>query len=69
MLEFGKVWKVDTIDEFMKATNALDTYEFYADMSDDYRRAEREKAEIRRQRRELYSQASSKNLLDKLARA
>ena len=69
MLEFGKVWKVDTVDEFRQAMDELDMYEFYADMSDDYRRAEYEKAEIRRQRRELYNQASSKNLLDKLAQA
>lgn len=61
MVEFGKVWNINTIEEYEHAMKVLDDNEFCADMSDDWWRAGQEKAEIRRQRRAVLEQAAKFN--------
>jgi hypothetical protein len=57
IVKFGRTWVINTVADYEHAMEVLDGNEFCADMSDDWARADREKAEIRRQRRDVIAQA------------
>ena len=44
MLEYGKQWNINTLEDFTNAMETIDTWLFYASMSDDYQRELKEKA-------------------------
>lgn len=53
MVEFGKVWKIETEADFLEAWNILEENEFCATMSDDFMRETDEQAEIQKQRKQV----------------
>jgi len=62
LVRFNRVWVINTKEDYEHAMEVLDGNEFCADMSDDWMRAEREKEEIRRQRRAVQAQAEKLNI-------
>lgn len=60
MLEYGKQWNINTLEDFTNAMETIDTWLFYASMSDDYQRELKEKAEANRQMRDVVRQAREK---------
>ena len=63
MVTFGKVWEINTREDYDNAMTELDRANFYAEMSDDYRTWKREKNEVERQRAEVERQAREKGIL------
>lgn len=53
MVQFGKVWVINTAEDLTAALEALDTAQFYAEMSDDFSAWRRETDEVERQRRQV----------------
>lgn len=63
MVQWNKVWIIDTIDDYNKAIAFLDDADFVAQMSDDYSVTLREQDEIAKQRAQVKAAAASKGLL------
>jgi len=63
MVTFGKVWKINTREDYDNAMAALDKANFYAEMSDDFRAWQDEKKEIARQMAEIKRQAAENGIL------
>lgn len=63
MVTFGKVWEINTREDYDNAMAALDKANFYAEMSDDFRTWQREKDEVARQMAEVKRQAAEKGIL------
>ena len=61
MVEYGKVWVINTREEYEHALEVLEGNTFCADMSDDIMRSIMEKAEIRRQLEAVMKQAEKFN--------
>lgn len=63
MVTFGKVWEINNKADYETAMEALERADFYAEMSDDFRAWEREKAEVARQMEDVKRQAMEKGIL------
>lgn len=63
LVTFGKKWEITTKEEYENALEILDGNEFCAQMSDDYGRERRERAEIDRQRYDVNKQAKEKGII------
>lgn len=63
MVTFGKVWEINTREDYENAMADLEKANFYAEMSDDFRAWQREKDEIARQVAEVKRQAAEKGLV------
>lgn len=50
-VDFNKKWDIKTKEDYDKAMEILDGNDFIAEMSDDFRYWQSEKAEVARQRR------------------
>lgn len=64
MLEYGKQWNINTLEDFNNAMKTINDWLFYASMSDDYQRELTEKAEANRQMRDVVRQAREKGWVD-----
>lgn len=62
MVQFGKVWVINTVEDMTAALEALDTARFYAEMSDDFSAWRREVDEVERQRRQVMAAAREAGL-------
>lgn len=62
LVKFGRVWKIETRDDYEKALAVLADNEFCAEMSDDFSRWASEKAEVARQRADVIRQAREKGI-------
>ena len=63
MVTFGKVWEINTREDYDNAMAALDKANFYAEMADDFRAWQSEKDEVARQMAEVKRQAAEKGIL------
>lgn len=63
LVEFGREWEITTQEDYDRAMATLDSNEFAANMSDDFRREQKELAEIERQRAQVQSKAHALNLI------
>lgn len=63
MVEFGKMWAIESKADFDKAMAALDEAKFIAEMSDDFSCWRREREEVDRQRRQVLAAAREKGLI------
>ena len=63
IVEFGREWEITTREDYEHAMEVLDSNEFAANMSDDFRREQQELAEIERQRAQVQSKAHALNLI------
>lgn len=63
MVEFGKVWEINTVEDFNDAMDTLERQDFIAEMSDDFGVWQREKNEVARQQRSVIAQAKAKGLI------
>ena len=63
MVEFGKMWTINTAEDLKAALDTLDRQEFIAEMSDDFSCWQREKAEVARQRRQVIAMARDSGLI------
>lgn len=64
MLEYGKQWNINTLEDFNNAMKTINNWLFYASMSDDYQRELEEKAEANRQMRDVVRQAREKGWIE-----
>lgn len=64
MLEYGKQWNINTLEDFNNAMKTINNWLFYASMSDDYQRELEEKAEANRQMRDVVRQAREKGWVE-----
>ena len=62
-VRFGKIWDINSREDYDKAMSSLDDSEFIAEMSDSYSVTCNEKQEIEKQRIEVIRQAKEKNIL------
>ena len=53
MVRFGRVWEINSREDYEKALDVLDSNKFCAMMSDDFHREMEERAEIERQRKQV----------------
>lgn len=63
MVTFGKVWEINTCEDYENAMAVLEKANFYAEMADDFRAWQNEKNEIARQMAEIKQQAAEKGLV------
>ena len=63
IVEFGREWEITTREDYDRAMATLDSSEFAANMSDDFRREQKELHEIERQRAQVQSKAHALNLI------
>lgn len=63
IVQFGREWEITTREDYDRAMATLDSNEFAANMSDDFRREQKELAEIERQRAQVQSKAHALNLI------
>lgn len=63
MVQFDKVWEINTKKDLENAIASLEDAQFYANMSDDFSAWNRETDEIERQKRQVIRQAKEKGLL------
>lgn len=63
IVKMGCKWEINTKEDYDKAMEILDNNEFCAEMSDDFFRSNREKAEVARQRAEVTAQARVKGII------
>lgn len=63
LVEFGREWEITTREDYDRAMATLDSNEFAANMSDDFRREQKELAEIERQRAQVQEKAHALNLI------
>lgn len=63
MVEFGKMWMINTAEDLKAALDTLADQEFIAEMSDDFSCWQREKAEVARQRRQVMAMARDRGLI------
>ena len=63
MVQFDKVWEINTKKDLENAIASLEDAQFYANMSDDFSAWNRETDEIERQKRQVIKQAKAKGLL------
>ena len=63
IVQFGREWEIATREDYDMAMEVLDSNEFAANMSDDFRREQKELAEIERQRAQVQSKAHALNLI------
>lgn len=63
MVQFDKVWEINTKKDLENAIASLKDAQFYANMSDDFSAWNRETDEIERQKRQVIRQAKEKGLL------
>jgi len=63
MVQFDKVWEINTKKDLENAIASLEDAQFYANMSDDFGAWNRETDEIERQKRQVIRQAKEKGLL------
>lgn len=63
LVEFGREWEITTREDYDRAMEVLDSNEFAANMSDDFRREQQELAEIERQRAQVQEKAHALNLI------
>ena len=61
----GRIWEINTREDYDKAMKILDGNEMCAEMSDDFSCWQREKAEVERQRYQVRKQALEKGLIGK----
>lgn len=59
----GRIWEINTREDYDKAMEILDGNEMCADMSDDFSCWRREKAEVEKQRYQVRKQALEKGLI------
>lgn len=64
MVEFGKMWTINTAEDLKAALDTLADQEFIAEMSDDFTYWRREKDEVARQRRQVMAMAREKGLIE-----
>ena len=57
VVEMGKKWIIRNADEYLKAIDELEGSEFLANMTENFRQYQTDKAEIRRQMMEIKKQA------------
>ena len=62
-VKMGRKWEINTKEDYDKAIEILDDNEFCAEMSDDFFRSNRERAEVARQRAEATAQARAKGII------
>ena len=62
-VKMGRKWEINTKEDYDKAMEILDGNEFCAEMSDDFFRSNKEKAEVARQRAEVITQARAKGII------
>ena len=62
LVEFGREWEITTQEDYDRAMATLDSNEFAANMSDDFRREQKELHEIARQRAQVQEKAHALNL-------
>jgi hypothetical protein len=63
IVKMGRKWEINTKEDYDKAMEILDGNEFCAEMSDDFFRSNKEKAEVARQRAEVIAQARAKGII------
>ena len=63
IVQFGREWEITTREDYEQAMEVLDSNEFAANMSDDFRREQKELAEIERQRAQVQEKAHALNLI------
>ena len=63
IVQFGREWEITTREDYDRAMEVLDSNEFAANMSDDFRREQQELAEIERQRAQVQEKAHALNLM------
>lgn len=63
IVKMGRKWEINTKEDYNKAMEILDGNEFCAEMSDDFFRSNKEKAEVARQRAEVIAQARAKGII------
>lgn len=68
LVKFGREWEITTREDYDRAMEVLDSNEFAANMSDDFRRAQKELHEIERQRAQVQEKAHALNLIGGKAR-
>lgn len=62
-VQYGKVWVIETMEDYTAAIEALEDAAFVADMSDSYDVTLREKAEITKQLGAVREQAKVHGLI------
>ena len=63
MVQFGKVWTINTREDYDKAMAALEMADFCARMSDEYATEKREREEVARQMAEVVKTAKAKGII------
>ena len=63
IVQFGREWEITTREDYDRAMATLDSNEFAANMSDDFRREQKELHEIERQRAQVQEKAHALNLI------
>ena len=63
LVRMGRIWEINTKEDYEEAMKRLDGSEFCAEMSDDFERWRKEKAEIESQRSQIRQQAIEKGLI------
>lgn len=62
-VEFGRVWEINTVEDFNKAMETLEDNKFIANMSDDFRCWAREMAEVDKQMSAVKRMAREKGIM------
>lgn len=63
MVQFGKVWEINTLEDAITALKMLDDAQFIAEMADDFGAWQRETDEIRRQRMQIMETGIEKGFI------
>ena len=63
LVKFGREWEITTREDYDRAMEVLDSNEFAANMSDDFRREQKELHEIEKQRAQVQEKARALNLI------
>ena len=63
-VKFGRVWEINSLEDYQKAMEILEGNDFIAEMSDDFGVWQREKDEVRSQKESVIRQAKEKGLIE-----
>ena len=63
MVKFGRIWKIETAEDYRTAIETLKDNEWYAMMGEGVDNFRREMAEIERQRADVTAQARARGII------
>ena len=64
LVKKGRIWEINSREDYDNAMKILDSNEMCADMSDDFSCWKKEKDEVARQRYQVRKQAIEKGIID-----